>query len=87
VSCRLAPIDGEDAILISVRDSGPAVKKESLDRFFEAFYSTKPRGMGIGLAICRSIVEAHGGRIWAARNDPQGVALHIMLPTLGDGPS
>ena len=79
--------DGEDAILISVRDSGPNVKKDSLDRFFEAFYSTKPRGMGIGLAICRSIVEAHGGRIWAVPNDPQGVVLHVMLPTLGDGPS
>jgi PAS domain S-box-containing protein len=79
--------DDEDAILISVRDWGPTVKQESLDRFFEAFYSTKPRGMGIGLAICRSIVESHGGRIWAARNDPRGVAIHIMLPTLGDGPS
>jgi PAS domain S-box-containing protein len=71
----------EDAILITVRDSGASVNSESLERFFETFYSTKSDGMGIGLSICRSIVEAHGGRIWATANEPHGVALHLILPS------
>src|SRR5262249_53190564 len=50
------------------------------DRFFEAFYSTKSHGMGIGLSICRSIIEAHEGRIWATANLPRGATLHITLP-------
>jgi PAS domain S-box-containing protein len=74
--------DSKDRILITVRDSGPMLKSESLERFFEAFYSTKPNGMGIGLSICRSIVEAHGGRIWATDNAPHGVTLQIVLPAL-----
>jgi C4-dicarboxylate-specific signal transduction histidine kinase len=76
--------DRENAILLTVRDSGPVLSSESLDRFFDAFYSTKPAGMGIGLSICRSIVEAHGGRIWATGNAPRGAALHIALPVLRD---
>jgi signal transduction histidine kinase len=72
--------DLEDHIFVTVRDSGPTLETECLDRFFEAFYSTKPRGMGIGLSICRSIVETHGGRIWATANVPHGVTLHITLP-------
>ncbi|HZC98107.1 MAG TPA: ATP-binding protein, partial [Bradyrhizobium sp.] len=74
--------DRDDAILLTVRDSGPMLKSDSLDRFFQPFYSTKPSGMGIGLSICRSIVEAHGGRIWVTGNAPQGVTLHITLPAL-----
>jgi C4-dicarboxylate-specific signal transduction histidine kinase len=73
----------DDAILLAVRDSGPLLKSESLDRFFDAFYSTKANGMGIGLSICRSIVEAHGGRIWATGNAPRGTVLHIILPAAG----
>jgi PAS domain S-box-containing protein len=72
----------EDTILITVRDSGPIVNSKSLDQFFEAFYSTKPSGMGIGLSICRSIVETHGGRIWATSNEPCGASLHLILPSL-----
>jgi PAS domain S-box-containing protein len=72
--------DPEDCIVITVRDSGPVLKSKDLDRFFEAFYSTKPNGMGMGLSICRSIVEAHGGQIWATANAPQGATLHITLP-------
>jgi C4-dicarboxylate-specific signal transduction histidine kinase len=75
--------DGKDSVAITVTDSGPALKPESLNRFFEAFYSTKPTGMGIGLSICRSIIEAHEGRIWATANVPRGAALHITLPALG----
>jgi hypothetical protein len=79
--------DREDAILITVRDSGPVLNSESLDRFFDAFYSTKPAGMGIGLSICRSIVDVHGGRIWATGNEPRGAALHITLPVFREAAS
>jgi PAS domain S-box-containing protein len=72
--------DQKDSVAITVRDSGPVLKPEALDRFFEAFYSTKPTGMGIGLSICRSIIEAHEGRIWATANMSRGATLHITLP-------
>ncbi|MGY4368520.1 PAS domain S-box-containing protein [Bradyrhizobium sp. LB1.3] len=79
--------DQETTILLTVRDSGPILKSESLDRFFEPFHSTKTTGMGIGLSICRSIVEAHDGRIWAAGNEPRGATLHIVLPALHEDAS
>jgi PAS domain S-box-containing protein len=72
--------DGKDSVAITVRDSGPVLKPEALDRFFEAFYSTKPTGMGIGLSICRSIIEAHEGRILASANVPCGATFYITLP-------
>jgi PAS domain S-box-containing protein len=72
--------DEKDSIAITVRDSGPVLKPEALDRFFEAFYSTKPTGMGIGLSICRSIIEAHEGRILASANVPCGATFYITLP-------
>jgi PAS domain S-box-containing protein len=75
--------DRGDYVSITVSDSGPILERESLDRFFEAFYSTKPTGMGIGLSICRSIIEAHEGRIWASANEPRGATLHITLPAAG----
>jgi C4-dicarboxylate-specific signal transduction histidine kinase len=77
---RIGTDKGQEGIFVTVRDSGPPLKSEDLDRFFEAFYSTKADGMGIGLAICRSIVEAHGGRIWATANQGSGATLHISLP-------
>jgi PAS domain S-box-containing protein len=76
--------DREDGISLTVRDSGPMLRREALDRFFEAFYSTKASGMGIGLSICRSIIDAHGGRIWATANASRGATLHIVLPALRD---
>jgi PAS domain S-box-containing protein len=77
---QIATDKGRDEhVAITVSDSGPILKPESLNRFFEAFYSTKPTGMGIGLSICRSIIEAHEGRIWATANVPRGAALHITL--------
>jgi C4-dicarboxylate-specific signal transduction histidine kinase len=79
--------DREDAILLTVRDSGPLLKSESLDRFFAPFYSTKSNGMGIGLSICRSIIEAHGGRIWATGNESHGATLHVTLPVLREAAS
>jgi len=76
--------DGPDSVLVAVQDSGPGLKPESLDRLFEAFYTTKPGGMGMGLSICRSIIEAHGGRVWATANAPQGATFQFTLPQHGD---
>jgi signal transduction histidine kinase len=67
-------------VVVSVQDSGPGLKTESLDRLFDAFYTTKPNGMGMGLSICRSIIEAHGGRVWATPSLPQGAVFHFTLP-------
>jgi signal transduction histidine kinase len=66
-------------VLVTVHDSGPGVDPQSMDRIFDAFYTTKLNGMGMGLAICKSIVEAHGGRMWATTNKPQGAILHFTL--------
>jgi len=68
------------SVLVSVRDSGPGLNPDSLDRLFHAFHTTKPHGMGMGLAISRSIVEAHGGRLWAAANVPHGAVFQFTLP-------
>ena len=64
-------------MLVAVRDSGPGLTSASLERIFEAFYTTKPGGLGMGLSICRSIIEAHGGRLWATANVPgRRVSIH-----------
>jgi signal transduction histidine kinase len=67
-------------VLVAVEDSGPGLDPQNTDRVFDAFYTTKPDGMGMGLAICKSIVEAHGGRMWATANKPKGAVLHFTLP-------
>ena len=67
-------------MLVAVQDSGPGLDRENLDRLFDAFYSTKPCGMGIGLSICRSIIEAHKGRLWASRTEPHGATFQFTLP-------
>jgi K+-sensing histidine kinase KdpD len=64
-----------------VRDSGPGIDPENLDRVFDAFYTTKSSGVGMGLSICRSIIEAHGGRLWADANEPRGVVFRFALPS------
>jgi PAS domain S-box-containing protein len=69
-----------DEVLVAVRDSGPGIDPEHLERVFDSFYTTKPSGMGLGLSICRSIVDAHGGRLWADANEPGGVAFQFTLP-------
>jgi len=71
--------DRPGGVLVAVQDSGPGLKPESIDRLFDAFYTTKPGGMGMGLSICRAIVEAHGGRMWATANVPQGAAFLFSL--------
>ena len=67
-------------VMVSIRDSGTGVEDSELERIFERFFSSKPQGLGMGLAISRSIVEAHGGRIWATRNEDRGLTLHVRLP-------
>jgi PAS domain S-box-containing protein len=69
-----------DGVLVAVRDSGPGIAPESVDRLFESFYTTKPTGLGMGLSICRSIIEAHQGRLWANANTPQGTVFQFTLP-------
>jgi signal transduction histidine kinase len=72
--------DKEKYILIAVKDSGVGLDADSIEKMFEAFYTTKEEGMGMGLSISRSIVEAHGGRLWASRNDKAGMTFQFTLP-------
>ncbi len=72
--------DASGGVLVTVQDSGPGLHPESVDRLFDAFYTTKPGGMGMGLSICRSIVEAHGGQIWAAGAAGPGATVQFTLP-------
>ena len=72
-------IDLPDGVIVSVRDWGPGLKPESMKHLFDPFYSTKPAGMGMGLSICRSITEAHGGRLWATANTPRGAVFQFTL--------
>jgi C4-dicarboxylate-specific signal transduction histidine kinase len=73
-----------DDVLVAVRDSGPGLAAASSERLFEPFHTTKPSGLGMGLSICRSIVESHGGRLWATANVPQGAAFQFTLPVHPD---
>ncbi len=72
--------DASGEVLVTVRDSGPGLNPESFERLFNSFYTTKSGGMGMGLSICRSIVEAHGGRIWATPNAGPGITVQFTLP-------
>jgi signal transduction histidine kinase len=67
-------------VLVAVRDSGPGIDPERLDRVFDAFYTTKSSGVGMGLSICRSIIDAHGGRLWADMNASRGAVFRFTLP-------
>jgi signal transduction histidine kinase len=72
--------DDSDNVLVTVSDSGPGLPDANHQRIFEAFYTTKTSGLGMGLSISRSIVEAHGGRLWAAPNQPRGAVFCLTLP-------
>ena len=74
-----------NAVCLGVRDTGPGLSAETLPRLFEPFYTTKPGGMGMGLAICRSIIEAHGGRLWATRHEPRGALFQFTIPATSGG--
>jgi C4-dicarboxylate-specific signal transduction histidine kinase len=74
------------AVVVAVRDSGQGLNPENLDRIFDAFYTTKPNGMGMGLAICRSIIEGHGGQLQAATNEPRGAVFQFTLPAHAGDP-
>jgi signal transduction histidine kinase len=69
-----------NGVLVAVRDSGPGIDPEHVERVFEAFYTTKSGGVGMGLSICRSIIDAHGGRLWAKANEPRGAVFLFSLP-------
>jgi signal transduction histidine kinase len=78
-SCR----DAANGVLVTVEDSGPGLDQAEIGRVFDAFYTTKLDGMGMGLAISRSIVEAHGGRLWATPNAPTGAIFQFFVPAEG----
>ncbi|HUA59942.1 MAG TPA: ATP-binding protein [Verrucomicrobiae bacterium] len=74
-------LDNPEEIRVSVADTGPGFDRMHADRLFAPFFTTKPQGIGMGLSISRSIVEAHGGRLWAENNQPRGAVFHFVLPT------
>jgi len=69
-----------NGLLVEVRDSGPGFAPATIERLFEAFHTTKPGGLGLGLSICHSIIEAHGGRLWASANEPRGAIFQFTVP-------
>jgi len=71
---------GSEGVRVGVRDTGPGLSPDSLPRLFEPFYTTKAGGMGMGLVICRSIIEAHGGRLWATACEPRGALFQFAIP-------
>jgi signal transduction histidine kinase len=73
-----------DGVSVEVRDSGPGFAPAALERVFEAFYTTKPGGLGLGLSICRSIIEAHNGRLWAGANVPRGATFEFTVSAYPD---
>src|SRR5712672_3601444 len=73
-----------DGASVEVRDSGPGFAPAALERVFEAFYTTKPDGLGLGLSICRSIIEAHNGRLWASAKLPRGASFQFALPAIAN---
>ncbi len=76
-------LDKADDVLVTVRDTGTGLAPKQLDRLFDAFYTTKPTGMGMGLRISHTIIESHGGRLWATTNTPRGAVFSFTLPTGG----
>src|SRR5262249_16836344 len=73
-------LDGDDKVLVAVRDSGPGFAPGAEANLFNAFFTTKPNGMGMGLSIVHSIIKAHGGRVWACNNDQGGATFQFTIP-------
>jgi signal transduction histidine kinase len=77
-------LGAEGQVLISVSDTGVGLPAGNVEQIFSAFFTTKPQGSGMGLAISRSIIESHGGRIWATANEGRGASFHFTLPTAAE---
>jgi len=74
----------DEHVLISISDTGVGFAPELAEKMFDPFFTTKLQGTGMGLRICRSIIESHGGRLWAVGAPGQGATFHVMLPTAGE---
>src|SRR5439155_20015587 len=74
-------VHASGGVMVSVKDTGTGVDPKDIDRIFNPLFTTKSHGMGMGLSICRSIIEAHEGRLWVAPNTPHGSVFHFILPT------
>lgn len=85
LTIRTSQADG--MVKVAVRDSGPPISPEAEARLFEPFFTTKPEGLGLGLSICRTIIESHGGRLWAATNDGPGLTMRFTLPAPPERPA
>ena len=73
-------LDGNDFVLISVCDTGPGIAEGKLEQVFEPFFTSKANGMGLGLSVCRTIINAHGGKLWAEHNSDRGATFRLSLP-------
>jgi signal transduction histidine kinase len=79
IAIRSAPLNGQD-VLLEVSDTGSGIQPDQMAKIFEPFYTTKEAGTGLGLSLCRTIVEEHGGRLWASRGEEYGATFHLQLP-------
>jgi signal transduction histidine kinase len=79
--------DKDGHVVVAVQDSGPGIDPENVNRLFDPFFTTKADGMGMGLSICRSIIEAHGGQVWASNNAGHGAVFQLSLPSIDEGAS
>jgi two-component system sensor kinase FixL len=80
-------LDGNGLVLTSIADRGNGIPPDVADQLFEPFFTTKSQGLGLGLSICRSIIDAHGGRLWADNNADRGATFTFALPAQNGGPS
>jgi signal transduction histidine kinase len=82
IAIRSTPLD-DDNVLLEVRDTGVGIAHEQIAQIFQAFFTTKATGTGLGLSLCRTIVEEHGGSLWASRGKEHGATFHMRLPRSG----
>ena len=82
VTIRSVSMDGE-SVLLQVSDTGPGIASEDMEHIFDVFFTTKATGTGLGLPLCRTIVEEHGGRLWASQDEPHGASFNLQLPRSG----
>jgi len=82
IALRVAPLDGKN-VLLEISDTGIGIPPDKMPHIFDAFFTTKATGTGLGLSLCRIIVEEHGGRIWASSPDENGTVFHLRLPIPG----